>query len=505
MPTDLRVEPMDAYNKMLLDNVHPADWKNPTPAERYNLVVIGGGTAGLVTAAGAAGLGAKVALVERAFLGGDCLNYGCVPSKALLRSAATAAAVTEAARFGVRASGPDVDFSAVMARVRKLRSRISAHDSAARFAELGVDVFLGEGRFAGKDTVEVEGTTLRFARAVIATGGRPVVPKIEGLDENDLLTNESVFSLTELPRRLAVLGGGPIGCELSQAFARLGSEVTIIDRGPQLLHREDAAAAEIIAERFKQEGINHIPNATIARATTQGGEKVLHISQDAGEKTLTVDALLVGAGRRPNVEGLQLGRANVGCDARRGIVVDDYLRTTNPRIYAAGDVCMKYKFTHAADAAARIVIQNALFFGRKRLSALTVPWCTYTDPAVAHVGISESEAAEQSIEIDTFTRHFSEVDRAITDGHEEGLVKIHVAKGTDKILGATIVAPHAGDMIGEIVLAMRAKVGLGTLASVIHPYPTLGEAIRQAGDAYNRTRLTPFVKKMFTRLLAWRR
>jgi pyruvate/2-oxoglutarate dehydrogenase complex dihydrolipoamide dehydrogenase (E3) component len=500
------LSPRDQYNADLVANVHPPDWVNPDPARRYNLVVIGGGTAGLVTAAGAAGLGAKVALVERHLLGGDCLNYGCVPSKAIIRSSRIAADLKDAARFGVQVPpGVEVDFPAVMARMRRLRAALSHHDAARRFRDLGVDVFLGAARFSGPRTVEVAGQTLNFSRAVIATGARAVDPSVPGMAAAGYLTNETVFSLTERPRRLLVMGGGPLGCEFAQALQRLGCQVTLLHKYAQLMNREDADAAALVQQVFQREGIRLILNAKANQVLKTAGGKLVRYESEGQPGEIEVDEILAGAGRAPNVENLGLEEAGVDYDTRAGVVVNDKLQTTNRRIYAAGDVCLQYKFTHLADATARLVIQNALFLGGKRLSALTIPWCTYTDPEVAHVGVNEAEAEQQGVPIQTFIKPLGEVDRAVVDGEDEGLVKIHVRPGTDKILGATIVARHAGEMISEITLAMVGKVGLGTLAAVIHPYPTQAEAIRQTGDLYNRTRLTPFVKQLFTRFLAWRR
>jgi pyruvate/2-oxoglutarate dehydrogenase complex dihydrolipoamide dehydrogenase (E3) component len=498
------VLPNDQYNRTLVANVHPADWKNPEPAPRYNLVVIGAGTAGLITAAGAAGLGAKVALVEQHLLGGDCLNVGCVPSKCVISSSRIVAHAHRAADFGIRvAAGVEPDFAAVMERMRRLRARISHHDSASRFQnELGVDVFLGHARFVGANAIEVDGKTLRFKKAVLATGARAVHPPIEGLAEAGFLTNETVFSLTERPRRLAVLGAGPIGCELSQAFRRLGSEVTIIEMGSQFLAREDPDAARLLADAFVREGIRVRLNTALRRVTPSGAEKVLHLEGDGKQDTIAVDEILVGVGRAPNVEGLGLETVGVVYD-KYGVKVNDYLQTSNPRVYAAGDICLQHKFTHTADATARIVIQNALFLGRKKMSALIIPWCTYTDPEIAHVGLYERDAQKQGIALDSFQIPLREVDRAIAEDEEEGFVKIHVKRGTDQILGATIVAAHAGEMISEVTLAMVGKVGLGSMAGVIHPYPTQAEAIRKAADAYNRTRLTPLVKKLFQWWLGW--
>jgi pyruvate/2-oxoglutarate dehydrogenase complex dihydrolipoamide dehydrogenase (E3) component/uncharacterized membrane protein YdjX (TVP38/TMEM64 family) len=504
------VTPSDEFNRELVENVRPANWPNPEPAPVYNLVVVGAGTAGLVTAAGSAGLGARVALVERHLMGGDCLNYGCVPSKALIRSARLCADIRRAAALGVQVpEGAAADFPAVMARMRRLRAGISQHDSARRFRDLGVDVFLGQAHFTGRNTIDVDGKTLRFRKAVIATGGRAVRPDIPGLAEAGFLTNETVFSLTERPRRLLVMGGGPIGCELAQAMLRLGCQVTLLHKYDRLMNREDPDAAAIVQKIFLREGMTLILNAKPIRVerTGTGTGKTIYYQDDGREEAVEVDEILVGAGRAPNVEGLNLEAAGVNYEAGkgRGVLVNDRLQTSNRNIYAAGDICLPYQFTHMADASARIVIQNALFFGRKKLSALTVPWCTYTDPEVARVGLSEQEAQKRKVPYQVFKKPLREVDRAVIDGEEEGFVKILVSEGSDRLLGATIVASHAGEMISEVTLAMTAKMGLGALAGVIHPYPTQAEAIRAAGDLYNRTRLTPFVKSLFTRFLAWRR
>lgn len=500
----LSVPPMDEHNRVLVGNVHPPGWTNPEPAPRYNLVVIGAGAGGLVSALGAAGLGAKVAIIERHLLGGDCLNVGCVPSKSIIRSSRACAEVRDAHQFGVKAAlGMEVDFPAVMERMRRIRARISHHDSAERLRGLGVDVFLGQGQLTGPDAVEVGGKALRFQRAVIATGARPVQPPIEGLPEAGYLTNETVFTLTERPGRLACIGGGPIGCELAQAFRRLGCEVVLFHTGAHILNREDEDAADIVQKVFLREGVRLVLKSRIRKVTRENAAKVIAFESGGKEESVVVDEILAGAGRAPNVEGLNLEAAGVAYDLRKGVHVNDYLQTSNPRIYAVGDICMDWKFTHAADAAARLVIQNALFLGSRRPSALTMPWCTYTDPEIAHVGIYEREAREKGIEVDTFVRQLAEVDRAAADGEEEGFVKVHVRKGTDRILGATIVARHAGEMISEITLAMVGGMGLRTLASVIHPYPTQAEAMRQVADMYNRTRLTPRVKQLFRCWLSW--
>jgi len=500
---------MDKHNQTLVSNVHPSNWENPTPTEVYNLVVIGGGTAGLVTAIGAAGLGAKVALIEKHLMGGDCLNVGCVPSKAIIRSSRVVAEIREASSYGVRVpDGTEANFAAVMERVRKLRAGISHHDSAERYKNLGIDVFLGEAQFKTSYSVEVNGKILKFKKAVIATGARAAHPPIPGLPEAGFLTNETVFNLTSLPKRFLIVGAGPIGCELAQAFSRLGSEVHLFEAMHGFLPREDQDAAGILKNGFDKEKIHSLCCCNILKVEKRGMEKIVHFTaKHEGEKPqeIAVDEILIGVGRIPNVTGLNLETVGVKYDSKSGVQTNDYLQTTNPNIYAAGDICLKYKFTHTADATARIVIQNALFFNSKKVSSLIVPWCTYTDPEIAHVGLYEQEAKEKGIEVETFTREFKEVDRAILDGETEGFVKVHVKKGTDTILGSTIVSRHAGDMISEITLAMTAKVGLGTIANAIHPYPTQAEAIKQVADAYNRTRLTPTIKKIISNWLVWRR
>lgn len=497
------VSPMDEYNQTLISYVHPPNWVNPKPADRYDLVVIGAGTAGLVVAAGAAGLdlGLKVALIERHLMGGDCLNVGCVPSKCMIRSSRVVADIQNAQSYGIYTPEPiEVDFPAVMERMRKIRAAISPHDSAERFQKLGVDVFLGNGRFASPNTIKVGTQTLRFKKAAIATGARAVRLSIEGLEEAGYLTNESVFSLIQRPQRLALIGGGPLDCELAQAFRRLGSEVVLFHRGRRLLNKEDAEAAEILQQVFIREGIRLILDCEVKRVVKSSEGKTLYFNNKSEEESIVVDEILVGVGRAPNVEGLNLEAAGVEYDRKQGVKVNDYLQTTNSKIYAAGDICMNWKFTHAADAAARIAIKNALFspfgLGRSKLSSLVIPWVTYTDPEIAHVGLYEWDAQEQGIEVETIKILLSKVDRAIADGEEDGFVKILHQKGSDRIVGATIVSRHAGEMISEVTAAIVGKVGLSKLSSVIHPYPTQAEGIKKAADAYRRTLLTPNTKRL---------
>ncbi|GIX47992.1 MAG: mercuric reductase [Candidatus Tectimicrobiota bacterium] len=499
--------PEDEDDARLLQQVHPPGWQPPAPRNPYNLVVLGGGTAGLVAAAGAAALGARVALVEKHLLGGDCLNTGCVPSKALLRSAAAVAAVRDAARFGVRLAGEArVDFAAVMARLRRLRADLSAHDAASRFAALGVDVFLGHGRFTGPRQLQVAGMVLTFARALIATGSRPAVPPISGLREAGYLTNETVFGLTACPRRLGIIGGGPIGCELAQAFQRLGAQVTLLHRGAHLLSREDPEAAAVVQQALRRDGVILALPVTVLAVARREADRVIHYQDARGQRhEATVDAILVATGRRPVVQDLGLEAAGVAYDLERGVHVDECLRTSNRRIFAAGDVCSAYKFTHAADFLARTVLANALFPGRRKASALTIPWCTYTDPQLARVGLSAAQATAAGVAIDTYVQPLAEVDRAVLDGESEGFVKVHVKRGTDRIVGATIVAPHAGELIGLYTLALSRGLGLKALGACIQPYPTLAEAVRKTADLYQRTRLTPRVQQLMGWWLRWQR
>ncbi|MCB0047559.1 MAG: mercuric reductase [Caldilineaceae bacterium] len=503
----VRVPPMDAYNRQLVANARPADWTNPVPDGPYNLVIIGGGSAGLLAAVGAAGLGAKVALIERHLLGGDCLNVGCVPSKAVIRTSKALGEILHAESLGINIArnGVEADFGAVMARMRRIRAQISEHDSARRFKDLGIDLYLGEGRFSGRKNIHVAGQTLTFKKALIATGSRPMVLPIPGLEEAGYLTNETIWSLTELPPRLAVIGAGPIGAELSQAFSRFGSRVTIFDIVPRLLAREDEDAAEIIRGVFKDEGIELALGAQISRVRSQGDERLIEYRLDGEERSATVDAVLVAAGRTPNLEGLDLERGGIAYD-KKGVTVNDTLQTTNPDVYAAGDVALKYQFTHTADAAGRMVLQNALFPGpKKKVSDMVIPWSTYTDPEVAHVGLYPREAEEKGLKIDTYVQAIGETDRGQTDGVQHGFVKMHVRQGSDEIVGATIVAKHAGELISEITLAMTAGVGLKKLATVIYPYPTQAEAIKKVADAYNRTRLSPLYQRILKFWFRWQR
>ena len=461
----------------------------------YNVVVIGAGTAGLVTAAGTAGLGGRVALVEKHRMGGDCLNTGCVPSKALIASARAAALVRDGARFGLEGQEPRFRFEDVMDRVRERRARIAPHDSQERFESLGVEVFRGAARFVSPHEVEVGAQRLRGRNFVIASGSRAAIPPVDGLADARPYTNETIFDeLRERPARLAVIGGGPIGCELGQAFARLGVRVTLLEALARLLDKEDEDAAALVRERLEQDGVRVVTGARVRRAVRDGGSTRLELE---GGETIETEAVLVAAGRRPNVEGLGLETAGVSFDGS-GVKVDARLRTSQSHIYAAGDVIGGRQFTHLADHHARTIVRNVLVPGIKTsIDTAVLPSCTYTSPEVARVGLNETEARQQGVPHDVWLEPVAGLDRAVLESEERGFAKVLTAAGSDKILGVTLVCERAGDLIHEFALAMKAGVGLKTLSSTIHAYPTFAEVARKVGDRYQRSRLTPRAKRLF--------
>ncbi|MBD1852118.1 mercuric reductase [Leptolyngbya sp. FACHB-711] len=500
------IAPLDQYNQRLVERLHPPDWINPEPARRYDLVVVGGGAAGLVTAGGAALLGAKVALVEKHLLGGDCTNVGCVPSKTLIRSARVAETARSAADYGIETGAVKVNFAAVMERLRRIRSDISVHDSARRFQdEFGVDVFFGMASFADSDRITVAGKTLCFKKAVLATGSYPSIPLIPGLDAAGYLTNETVFSITDRPANLAIIGGGYIGCEMAQTFQRLGSQVALFVRGDRLLSQEDPDASEIIRQQLEQAGIQILLNSKILGVNGSDTGKTIEYEQNQQAQKITIDEILVATGRSVNVDGMNLDRVNVEY-SDKGIVVNDYLQTTNPRIYAVGDSCLKWKFTHAANAAARVLLQNALFavggIGRKNINSLVMPYTVYTEPEVAHVGMHLAEIQAQNIPVETLCQPLTKVDRAVVDSETIGFAKVHLKRGTDRILGATIVSPQAGELITLFTQAMTNGLGLKAIAKTIYPYPTQAELIRNLADEYSIRQLQS-LKPITSRWLAW--
>jgi pyruvate/2-oxoglutarate dehydrogenase complex dihydrolipoamide dehydrogenase (E3) component len=459
--------------------VFPPDYRNPKPAARYNLTVIGAGPAGLVTAIAAAGLGAKVALIERQAMGGDCLNVGCVPSKTLLAGAAAG-----------------LTFANAMQRVRAVRAAIARNDSVERYTQAGVDVFLGQGSFSNAHEIRVAETTLRTRRTVIATGARAYVAPLPGLAQIAPLTNETVFELSAQPRRLAVLGAGAVGCELAQAFARLGTQVELLELGPQILPQDEPEAAQRVADALVRDGIRLRLGARVVGASRSSAGKVLMLADGTA---VSADEVLVATGRARNVEELALERAGVRFDARAGIAVDARLRTSHPHIYAAGDVCAALQFTHAADAQARIAVRNALFPGGARADTLVIPWCTYTKPELAHVGATSRQLQQAGRAFDRYRVEFGELDRGRTDDAADGFAELLTARGSDRILGATIVGRDAGEQLSPVVLALTRGLGLKRLGSLVLPYPTRSEYLRHILDAYSRTRLTPFT----ARTLRW--
>lgn len=472
----------------------------------YNVVVIGAGTAGLVTAAGTTALGGRVALVERHRMGGDCLNTGCVPSKALISSARLVQQIREAPRWGLQPQEPRFRFEDVMERMRERRSRIAPHDSQERFESLGVDVFRGAARFVSPHEVAVDDLRLRARNFVIAAGSRAAMPDVEGLAAARPFTNETVFDeLRARPERMIVLGGGPIGCELGQAFARLGVQVTLLQSGLRLLPKEDADVAELVRRRLEAEGVRVIIAAKATRVTREDGLYRIRLEAERKVEEIEAEAMLVAAGRAPNVEGLDLEKAGVAYN-EKGVKVNEHLQTTAHHIYAAGDIAGSYQFTHLADHHARIVVRNILlpwFKAKADLSAL--PWCTYTSPEVARVGLNEDQAKRQGVSYDLWVEPLEDVDRAIVEREELGFAKVLTAKGSDRILGTTIVSARAGDLLHELVLAMKAGLGLKAVSATIHAYPTFAEVTHKAADRYQRNRLTPTLRRLFSWLYRRRR
>ncbi len=456
--------------------------------ERFDVIVIGGGSAGLVTAAGSVGIGARPALIERDRLGGECLWTGCVPSKALLACAKLAAHAANGGQYGIDAT-VRVDFARVMQWVHGARTRIEPNDSPERFRGLGVEVVQGTARFTGPRVVDVDGRRLTARRVVVATGSRPVVPPVRGLDGVPYLTNESIFEIAERPAHLLVLGGGPIGLELAQAFVRLGSRVTVVESSATLLSNEEPDLVQSLAARLVAEGVElHLGAKAVEASRTPRGVS-LTLESVGGTRVVQGSHLLVATGRIARTETLDLASAGVAV-GERGIVVDEHLRTTADGVWACGDVVDGPRFTHVADYQARLVIRNAFFPMKAKADYAAIPWVTYTDPELAHVGLTEHDArARYGTDVRVFTRSFSDVDRAIADGETEGMVKL-ITRGNGTLLGGHILAAGAGDMIGEVALALKHRLGINALASLVHPYPTMPDAIRQAAEGFNKARFT---------------
>jgi pyruvate/2-oxoglutarate dehydrogenase complex dihydrolipoamide dehydrogenase (E3) component/uncharacterized membrane protein YdjX (TVP38/TMEM64 family) len=486
-----------------------AGWNKPRRFER-NLIVIGAGSAGLVTAYIAAAVKAKVTLVEKHKLGGDCLNTGCVPSKALIRSARLLSHMRRSREFGIREARAEFDFGEVMERVQSVIKTVAPHDSAARYAELGVEVIEGTAKIVSPWEVEItrnDGAVQRLATRsiVIAAGARPLVPPIPGIEETGYLTSDSVWNLRRLPRRLVVLGGGPIGSELTQAFARFGAKVTQVEMAPRILIREDPEVSELVAQRFRAEGIDVLVNHRAKQFAVENGEKIL-IAEHAGRDVrVPFDALLVAVGRVANLTGY--GLEELGIRAGHTVDTNEFLQTRFPNIYAAGDVAGPYQFTHTAAHQAWYAAVNALFDPLKKFRAdySVIPWATFVDPEAARVGLNEIEAKERSIPYEVAVYGIDDLDRAITDGEAHGFIKVLTVPGKDRILGVTIVGAHAGDVIAEYVLAMRHGIGLNKILGTIHIYPTLAEANKYVAGVWKKAHAPQQLLRWVARFHAWRR
>lgn len=486
-----------------------APFRRPKSFDR-NLIVIGGGAAGLVSAYIAAAVKAKVTLIEKHKMGGDCLNYGCVPSKALIRSAKFGRQLSRAAEYGYTGVSGKPDFAKVMARVQQVIRDIEPHDSVERYTGLGVECIEGEARLIDPWTVEVNGQRLTARSIVLATGAAPFVPPIPGLAEAGYLVSDTLWSLSDLPKRLVVLGGGPIGCELTQAFARLGSQVTQVEMLPQLMGREDPEIAATVKARFEAEGINVCVNTKAKEVRVEQGEKILVCDTEEGEQRIAFDQILVAVGRAARLSGY--GLEALGVKTSRTIEVNDVLQTNYPNIYACGDVAGPYQFTHTAAHMAWYAAVNALFEpllafrgGKFKVDYSVIPWATFTEPEVARVGLNETDAKARGIAYEVATYGIDDLDRAIADGEAHGLVKVLTVPGKDRILGVTIMGEHAGDLIAEYVLAMRQGIGLNKMLGTIHIYPTLAEANKYAAGQWKQAHKPESLLRWVEKFHAWRR
>jgi pyruvate/2-oxoglutarate dehydrogenase complex dihydrolipoamide dehydrogenase (E3) component len=470
-----------------------------------NLIVIGAGSGGLIAALIAATLKARVTLIEKHLMGGDCLNTGCVPSKTLISAAKAAHLMRHGSDYGLKSVEPEVDFPAVMDRVQAAIDTIKPKDSVERYTELGVNCIIGEAKLLDAHRVEVNGEVISGKSIILATGGTPFVPPIPGLQEAGALTSDDVWAIREQPRRLVVIGGGPIGCELAQSFARLGSQVTLVNRSEHLIPKEDADASAHIKAVFEAEGVV-VRNGTDAIAV-EGNVLVVEPTGGGPKERLPFDKILVAVGRRPHSESLNLEAAGVRLAKNGTIEVDEYLRTSQPNIFACGDVAGPYQFTHIASHQAGYASLNAMFgwIWKSKVNYNVVPWCTYTEPEVARVGLSEDEAAAQGIACDVTHYNLDDLDRAIAEGNAEGWVKVLTKPGSDKILGATIVGPHAGELITEFVSAMTHGLGLKKIMGVIHIYPTYSEANKLSAGVWRKARAPQGALRVLERVQGWLR
>ncbi len=474
----------------------------------YNIIVIGAGSAGLVSAYIGSVVKAKVALIEKHLMGGDCLNTGCVPSKALIRSAKILSYIKRSQDFGLKSAQVDFEFPDIMERVHNVIKKVEPHDSIERYTKLGVDCFTGSAKILSPHEVEVNGKTLTTKNIIIATGARPAVPPIPGLDQVDYLTTDTIWNLSKLPKKLMVMGGGPIGCELAQCFARLGSEVTLVEMLPDILIREDEEASRMVRQKFLADGVDVRVNSKCKEVVVQDGKNYMLVEKEGGTDRVEFDQLLVAVGRAANAKGFGLEDIGVKLGPRGTVEVDQYLRTTTHKnIYACGDVAGPFQFTHTAAHQAWYCAVNALFspFKKFKVDYRVIPWATFTDPEVARVGLNEKEAKEQGIPYDVATYGIDDLDRAIADSEDTGYVKVLTPPGKDKILGVTIVGYHAGDLITEYVLAMKHGLGLNQILGTIHIYPTMAEANKYAAGIWKKNHAPTGLLNFIQKFHAWRR
>lgn len=472
-----------------------------------NLIVIGAGSGGLVTAYIAAAINAKVILIEKHEMGGDCLNTGCVPSKSLIASAKYIHQIKHSQNYGIKSATCDFDFAEVMERIQRIIDSIRPHDSVERYTSLGVDVIKGEAEILSRHSVKVNGQTLTAKSIVIAAGAEPFVPPIEGLSETNYYTSDTIWNLRKLPNRLVVLGGGPIGCELTQCFARIGSEVTLVERADRIMSREDPEFADYVTDKFRQEGVNVLNQHMAKQVVVKDGRKFLVCEKNGSTIDVEFDEILVALGRAARLDGYGLENLGVAISERKTIQTNEYLQAGYSNIYAVGDVVGPYQFTHAAAHQAWYACVNALFspFKKFKVDYSVLPWSTYTDPEVARVGLNETDAKQQNINYEVTTYNLGELDRAKADGHAEGMIKVLTVPGKDKILGVTIMGKHAGDLIAEFVLAMRYGLGLNKILGTIHAYPTWMEANKYAAGNWKKAHAPAWALALLKKFHNWRR
>jgi pyruvate/2-oxoglutarate dehydrogenase complex dihydrolipoamide dehydrogenase (E3) component len=484
----LRLPTWDSLDESrFLQRVRPSDWSNPLPRSPYDLLIIGAGPAGLEAADEAVRLGASVALVERNRLGGNSLNVGSIPSKSIIRASRLRAAVRDAEEFSATTTeAMRMDYGVVLARMHRIRARIAEYHSAERLREKGIDLYFGQAHFSSPTLLRVGDVSLAFRKALIATGARPRKADIKGIDNIDYRTSTTIFDMDQLPKRMVVIGGGPLGCELAQAFCKLGSDVSIVEANPKFLPLEERDAAEVLSRSMARDGVTIRLNTTVTAARTENGIKVLETVNAGVKDRIETGEILLSVGRAPNVETLALEMAGIAFTTGNGIGVDSNFRTSNPNTYAAGDVCSPLKFVNVARASARVAVRHALLDEAATTQTALAPWCTYCDPEIAHIGLHIWDARAQNIPVTTYTVMMQDIDRAITDGEDTGFIKIHLQHGTDRILGASIVATNASEIINEMAVIMSAGIGMNQLSSMLHTYPSRSEGFALAALTFVR-------------------